>query len=1039
MTISIKTDLSNLTADDLLASKSEIKDLYDDAYVQAHEDADWSQYESLGNKPSTINDPEFPSKISYASQRGQLNAADGEKLLAIFTQGGVNTLSALAAADYSEDLIRGLDPLTDAEESKLRVLEMKKTEYLEDDEARELARLQELEAAAIAGVAAVVNADARQATSEFQEQCFLMSHIFPLTTARKEGYYTTGQDIVKILPGMKSPDNLGYSILLDGEPFGFINKLTQNPITQDAFMNMRTDEIANLQPLIRLFKVTQQTNEDGTKSSKEIQQEMIFDSFYGASEDTYGYTDLERHLNDRSSRGQGVGIKDFSFSFEGDNPYAVKKSIKARLTLFAASFDELLRNRSGKDAEGKPTSYKYADLALKTGGDLGKAVGGSNNKDVIENVAKLNFRLIAVVGWAPPPRDTQLTNIRSTLQDAIYDSYITLNLTPIMHDFKIDDTGRVTFTIEYLAYVEDFFDNPHFNIFSDATSENIKRKLIYKILNEDCKSEEIAKMKEAEKEKISDEKTLAQRRLFIDLLAGRAVYNIDIPYSEVYKFNSLGPYHDYSSLDASAVILTSDLGKQLVEDLTTAQQTSGEENSTKTDVQDPAYIGVAGGGELTGMSFATHNQIGRAHQSTVANDHRPTRNRRTHLSLNFFFVSDLVDVILQKMQNSFKDYSKTLEEFENSPPPLVPTADDSGDLVSDSETWEAQCRFEKANANRYLAEFKKFRLVLGPLTIMNPKDPSKYQNINLGDIPVSTKYFLSWLNDQTTKKEKAHYSLPRFLNDFFNQFLRDYLNTDACFNGQSRQRLLLNQNSITSYAVPASMGEYRDEITDYIVFGAGSDTYTGRASLDDYVSEDGSPLLRLSGDKDLPGGHPLDAEARQINYLIYYAGRTQPKEELQGIRIDDENKGIFHYSIGRDRGIVKTINLQKTEAPGLAELRFEQEGYMGLTQLREVYDVKINTFSNVKAFPGVYIFVDPKGFAPSTLGYDKGFDLTKLGIGGYYMIKRSEHSFGPGYANSKIDAQWVAEIDADGTTVIKEVQEEADIRSPSKCRISTQE
>ena len=134
--------------------------------------------------------------------------------------------------------------------------------------------------------------------------------------------------------------------------------------------------------------------------------------------------------------------------------------------------------------------------------------------------------------------------------------------------------------------------------------------------------------------------------------------------------------------------------------------------------------------------------------------------------------------------------------------------------------------------------------------------------------------------------------------------------------------------------------------------------------------------------------------------------------------------------------------------PGLAELRFEREGYDGLTQLRETYDATIESFSNVKAFPGTYIYIDPKGFAPSTWGHSaedtkdeegkitKKFDLTHLGIGGYYMIKRSTHSFGPGRAGSNIDAVWVAETYAEGSTAPSDLSRN-DLQSPAKCKIKT--
>ena len=141
--------------------------------------------------------------------------------------------------------------------------------------------------------------------------------------------------------------------------------------------------------------------------------------------------------------------------------------------------------------------------------------------------------------------------------------------------------------------------------------------------------------------------------------------------------------------------------------------------------------------------------------------------------------------------------------------------------------------------------------------------------------------------------------------------------------------------------------------------------------------------------------------------MVFFAGRTQPSDIMKGSRTADESRGIFHYMLGKDRGIVKKIDLTRTDAKFLREVRFEQEGYNGLEQLREVYDVDIETYANVKTFPGTYIYVNPKGWAPNT-----DFDLTRLGIGGYCMIIRSEHSFGAGKANSKITAKWVASIGA---------------------------
>ena len=135
---------------------------------------------------------------------------------------------------------------------------------------------------------------------------------------------------------------------------------------------------------------------------------------------------------------------------------------------------------------------------------------------------------------------------------------------------------------------------------------------------------------------------------------------------------------------------------------------------------------------------------------------------------------------------------------------------------------------------------------------------------------------------------------------------------------------------------------------------------------------------------------------------------------VSGNRAEDHAKGIFHYQIGRDRGIVKTINLSKTTSTGLAEVRFEQDGYDGLKQLRVLYDTTINTYLDVGAFPGTYIYVEPRGFDPS--GDFGDTSLTDLGIGGYCMIWKSEHTIQPGLAESTLHAKWVSSKDGDGSS-----------------------
>ena len=191
------------------------------------------------------------------------------------------------------------------------------------------------------------------------------------------------------------------------------------------------------------------------------------------------------------------------------------------------------------------------------------------------------------------------------------------------------------------------------------------------------------------------------------------------------------------------------------------------------------------------------------------------------------------------------------------------------------------------------------------------------------------------------------------------------------------------------------------------------------------------PVLSVAGSRQNNIVNP--GFEREMNYLTYYAARVQPVERMQGNIASDQAIGIWHYQIGKPEGIVKTIKLTKTDSPGLKEVRFEQHGYDGLQQLREMYDAKINTYSDVSAFPGNYIYVEPAGFSPSARA--KGYDLTQYGVGGYYMIIRSEHAFGAGVADTQITAKWVAEIDREQAAAeAKDLEAEGSTEgTPAKC------
>jgi len=777
---------------------------------------------------------------------------------------------------------------------------------------------------------------------EFNEQCFLLAFIEPLIAKKvKEDNSAKSREYLPYRErGVNAP------LVVDGQPYGFINRLTANP-NQKAFFNMETKDLSRLQPMIRLFKVEEVGGVD-------VETEITFASYFTSPSHPgpheHRHTDLD-FTRTKKSRGAGVGLQSFSFAYEGQDPFAVQRSISAKMTIFAQSFDELLRDRVASNGE----RYKYADLALKTGGkaieelaDLDDA-DDTRKQEIMTNIKGLQFRLKAVVGWAVPKGgilgfgsgtywdETGEKGIhRNDLLDAIYDSFISINLTPTTHRFNIDDYGRVRYEQNYLAYVEDNFNRSKYNIFADPdiAKRIAKRASDLAKYTQACGSDGSTDWKKKTKYAENQVKDKQEAfRTLIAKLAGpaaseedaeeagsteRKINFIHLAYEDFLAFNTEAQYLKGWGDEASMTEWVEDLQTQTAEDL--------DQDAPKSEE-----------GDADDARFSTQS-----------------KDDPEIYNIGYFYVTDLIDIILKGIGDALKA---------------------GGDPNADNN-------------------FKNFRLALGPIEITNVRMAGSKStiapNVSLGDIPISVKYFMEWLTKKMLKKDEAIYPLATFCTDFFNDFVKSFLNDDQCFGGDVKQKVSLGQAAITAYSPQPGV----DELS--LRAWPGRRVHTGGRLGGKHC------LLNVSGERGMPVTNP--GTNGQFDYLIYYISRVQPPEYLLGDRALDESNGIFHYGIGKDKGIVKTINFEATPSPYLKMVRFEQDNYDGLKQLREVYDVNIKSYANVNAYPGQYLYVDYQTFSPAGMT-----NLTELGIGGYHMITRSEHSFGPGKAETTLMARWVAQ------------------------------
>ena len=807
---------------------------------------------------------------------------------------------------------------------------------------------------------------------EYREQCILLGQIATLANYSRTLDDTTVQDteddgepkIRRRLP-YKGGDKGGLvanaPLIAEGESFGFMNKLTQYS-TQGDFFDATPAEISSMQPLIRLYRIQ---DANSVRAVKEV--EIPFDS--NASRDDI--TDL---LKNKDKRGFGIGISSFNLVFDGQDMFAQKRCIKAVLKLHAADFDELLKPRIIKGAtEKENVTFRYIDLALKTG----KSVKVKNFKEDDD----LNFRLKAVFGWASQGNNNSPAK---RIKTALDDSFVSVNLSPVTHEFGFDELGRVTFSIEYLAYVEEYYSKTKMNIFAHVPT-NIKmlaRKLAFQTVNESVKCTDSAEAKELlnqvkseDVKEVDKDKQTMHAHIFKQMFKAGYVHVLNFTREDLKAVLAQGPAYPLAGKVTKG---SEELSLNLSADLEAAM--ASQLQKSKED----------------------KNQL--AARMTLAG--------MDSIQLPFFFLGDMLNVIMGSLDNSL---TKTAEGLAGS----------GGNAYKSLGIDPALKKIEVDSLKKAAREFKKFRVVLGPLEIVD-HGTSKPYYVNFADIPISVKYFSEWLTSKLLKKNQAIYPLTQFLKDLFNDLIKNYLNEDSCYPFSIKQKVRLYESVVTSY--PKSTNT--DEITNQIV---GSKNKFNRLNTNSTLN---LPVLNIKGqayyDKPNPG------PSREMNYFIFHAGRTQPLNLMNGIRSDDESRGIMHYVLGKNRGIIKNIALQKTDSPpSLAMVRYEQDGYDGLLQLRELYDVHVTSYANVAAFPGNYIFVDPQGFAPSMGAYDVDkFDLTDLGVGGYYMVIKAEHDFAPGHGETRLTAVWVAAADKDGKSK-KSTQsgKGANEKSNAKCKV----
>ena len=300
--------------------------------------------------------------------------------------------------------------------------------------------------------------------------------------------------------------------------------------------------------------------------------------------------------------------------------------------------------------------------------------------------------------------------------------------------------------------------------------------------------------------------------------------------------------------------------------------------------------------------------------------------------------------------------------------------------------------------------FKDLRILLGDVELIEPKTGDVYR-CNMADIPVSIDYFVEWFMAKIISKGgEAEYPLVNFVKDLMNSVLSVAMSED-CFGSSASSRVHTN----VSYLSGLPDGRGAESAGQIAAASENKRLNLDTATYTNHIMS-GNPIIKISDDV-----NKMTSEIKKTyQYIIFYVSRAYPHGRT-GDYAADMASGIAHYEIGRGEGLLKNIQFKKSEQKYYKELRYEQEGYEGLAQVREPYDATISLFGNLTVFPGTYVYIDPRGLgsmmgAPSDANGGTGFGSIawQLGIGGYYMIYKCASRISSGMFETTLHARWVA-------------------------------
>lgn len=695
---------------------------------------------------------------------------------------------------------------------------------------------------------------------------------------------------------------------------------------RSIFNNLKPAAMSLLVPKVRLYKLVY----DGKTVIS--QPEFIFDDFYQRQDVDAIFAGNERRIG-------GVGLSEATWMFDGTNPAEAPNTIKVNLKFEFQSASDLLGDRYSPDGTidaGSPDldlKANMIDLILHPP-QLDEAANSAKD----EGEYKPNFyRIKMVVGWARPQlQEGRLPGLSSAETQQLLAELsrqrmcIILNL--VSHEFDIAEDGKIALAVEYVGALEESLNG------NDSD-----------ILRVDQIVEERDPITQQQIEE--NKRKIAELNEYIECLrlSDSAAAEDEIEFQQ----------EEITALEED----TADLN-QLVEEVAADEKvdvytqflSSLQDKVLEVEVDDLA-IEEWIESMKSAVRPAAADIIGESEAASPpenADDAEEVIEEEGEAA----FDAAEADAESSNVGNASEEFVKNAREEAQDPEKGYIHYIPLGDILS------AAVKAGMGSSNMSVGDSI---ILTGPVVILHPRG---YRfHINLADLPIPYQDFQAFFFENVVRKQLSSYPLKQFLKDILEKLVKKLLQPPECFaKGREGRAVTISNTNFTVTRATALACNFNIE-------SIGTDTPI--------------PRFNINRDPLPPIGIDSGEAGDDVNCLMFYMNNYKAAD-LVADEMADLGRGIYHFYIGAEGGIVKSIDYQRTDVQGLREARQAEARNLG--QIRDVYSANVTLFGNQMFIPGMKVFLNPPiGFGrPEVDGYGDDFNFGSianlLGIGGYYDV-----------------------------------------------------